>query len=186
MRDHTSKLLLAAIGLLPVLLLSGSALLGSAVPLEGSSVSDFDFLENSENEVVVVFFGYVGCSYICPTSLFKIGDVVDEVKVEYPDSKLGGLFVDVNAETQIKRANEYSLGFSSSFKGVNVDQQTIKNLRSEFGLNVIDTNREIDEIIHTDHFFVLKKEQDKWSIARILANNTDQITIKNAIRQELE
>ena len=83
MRDHISKLLLAVVGILPMLLISGSALFGNAIPLEGENISEVDFLIESQNEVEVVFFGYVGCKYICPTSLFKIGESIDELKEDY-------------------------------------------------------------------------------------------------------
>ena len=50
---------------------------------------------------------------------------------------------------------------------------------------VFETNRDVDKIIHSDHFFVLKREQESWAIIKMLANETDQITIKNTIEQEL-
>lgn len=185
MRDHASKILFLAIIFLPVLLLSGTALYGGSVPLEGRVVDEFEFLEASENEVEIVFFGYVGCSFICPNSLFKIGATLDELKAENPDAEIGGYFVDVNAETQVQRASEYGSHFSKFIEGVNVDAETLKSLRSEFGLTVFDTNRTVDEIIHTDHFFILKKENDGWRISRVLANKSENIIIKQAIQQEL-
>lgn len=77
MHDHISKFLFGTIILMPLLFLSSVALLGGSVPLEGRIMNDVEFLETSDNELEVVFFGFVGCTYICPTSLFKIGEVLD-------------------------------------------------------------------------------------------------------------
>ena len=185
MRDHTSRALLIAVVLLPVLFISGTAIYGGAVAVEGRTLDSIDFMDAAQNDFEVVFFGYVGCSYICPTSLFKIGDVLDELKSADPTLSIGGHFVDVNAEAQIQRANEYSLNFSKSIVGVNVDQEMLHGLRKEFGLNVFNTNRETDPITHTDHFFLMKKVENGWTIARVLANETNKIIIKEAIEQEI-
>ncbi len=186
MQKHLSKLLFGVIILLPILLLSSMALFGGSAPLEGRTMTNVEFLENSENDLEVVFFGYVGCTYICPTSLFKIGEAIDEIKATYPDAKVGGHFVDVNAETQIHRTNEYSSSFSKSIQGVSVDHETLNDLRGDFGLNIFEMNREIDPIIHTDHFFIMEKEPDGWTVARVLANESDKNIIKQAIEEERE
>ena len=66
------------------------------------------------------------------------------LKKEDLELSLGGFFVDVNAETQIARAEEYGLYFSSNIKGVNTNQEKLDHLRKQFGLNVYDTNKEVD------------------------------------------
>jgi|GEM_PF-1061372 len=183
MRRYIPQILLVSVILAPLFLIGGVSFISQSTPLEGKTLSHVDFLKNSQNHFEVVFFGYVGCTYICPTSLITLGEVLDEVYDEYPRAEIGGFFVDVNAETQIMRAREYGLYFSSRIEGVNTNQEELNNLRKHFGLNVIDTNRGVDEIIHTDHFYILERVEDGWKIKRVLANQTQKESMKMAIKQ---
>ena len=144
MRRIIPQTLLVSVVLAPLFLIGGAAFTSKSSPIEGRILSDVDFLKDSENHFEVVFFGYVGCSYICPTSLLTLAEVLDELKKEDLELSLGGFFVDVNAETQIARAEEYGLYFSSNIKGVNTNQEKLDHLRKQFGLNVYDTNKEVD------------------------------------------
>jgi cytochrome oxidase Cu insertion factor (SCO1/SenC/PrrC family) len=159
--------------------------LGEGYPTEGRMVSGELFEEGSENDLEVVFFGYAGCSFICPKSLFVLGEVLDSLKIRYPQLKFGGYFVDINAETQIGRAHQYSGAFSEHIKGRNVNYEELEEFKQEFGLSILKEKGDTGEIFHTDHFFVLKREAEVWVIKKIIANQTRPQIIAEAIEQEL-
>lgn len=159
---------------------------GNGYPLEGRIIESDLFLNESVYETEVVFFGYAGCSFICPKSLFTLGEVIDSLKVNYPDKSFGGYFVDINAETQIGRANHYSHAFSPNITGKNVGQEELEKLKKEFGLSILDDTDNSGEIFHTDHFFVVQKEGDDWKILRVLANSTTKETIYNVLEEVLK
>ena len=171
---------------LPLLIFLGSMLVGRSTPVENRSVHTASFLNTSANKVEVVFFGYVGCAFICPTALNTLGEVIEDVKKENPEASLGAYFVDVNAETQVRRAHQYSQFFSDDIVGVNVNKAELDQLKRLFGITVVDTNRDMNEIIHTDHFFVVKHTTDGWRIARVLSNESNKDTIKEVVDQVLE
>ena len=185
MKKTISKFALVAMTLIPIVLITGAAFLGKSSPLVDREIEDVEFLETSDNTLEVVFFGYVGCKYICPNSLFRLGDVLDDLSAQYPEAKFGGFFIDVNADTQIKRAEEYGLHFSKAIVGKNVDQIELNKLRAQFGLNIFDTNRPSDEIIHTDHFFIVQKNADTWKIEHVLANEVSEEVMSKAIESAL-
>ena len=186
MRDHLSKILLGTMILLPLALFIGSSMFSKGTPVTNREVSQANFLDASANKVEVVFFGYVGCAFICPTSLNTLGEVVEDIKAENPEAELGAYFIDVNAETQVQRAHQYSQYFSKEIVGVNVTKEELDDLKKLFGITVIDTNRPVDEIIHTDHFFVVERDAEGWRIARVISNESNKSTIKEAIEQVLE
>lgn len=185
MREHISKLLLLVMVLLPLGLFLGASLFGRATPVTERAVSQANFLNSSPNKVEVIFFGYVGCAFICPTSLHTLGEVMDEIRDENPDASLGAYFIDVNAETQVQRAHQYSQFFSKEIVGINVSQEELNELKKMFGITVVDTNRSMDEIIHTDHFYIVRRDTDNWRIAKVLSNESNQTTIKSSIIQVL-
>lgn len=181
MHTYISKILFAGILIIPSGLFVLLPYLGSGVPLEGNVVRSDAFLNGSQNEIEVAFFGYAGCSFICPRSLFTLGEVIDSLKVEYPDKRFGGTFVDINAETQVGRANQYSEAFSPYISGKNVGHEELEELKEEFGLSILDDTEQSGEIFHTDHFFVLQKRGEDWEIIRVLANSTTKLTIYNVL-----
>ena len=181
MRKKTSKILFVNMVFAPILILGGLSFFGKSVPVENQVVTSASFLENSSNLVEVVYFGYVGCAFICPTSLYTVGEVIDEINAELPGTTLGGYFVDVNTATQPSIAHEYSRFFSDAIVGVNTEAGELENLRSLFGITVFETNRDMDEIIHTDHYFIVTKKGADWRIAKILANDSSRSELKSEI-----
>ena len=185
MRANISKILFGLTGFLPLSIIMGLAYVGDDAPVVGRVVSEAAFLETSNNKVEVVYFGYVDCAFICPTSLYTLGKAIDEILIDEPGFELGAFFVDVNAEAQIQRADEYSKYFSENIAGVNLNSTELDNLRTLFGITVIDTKREMDRIIHTDHFFIFKQEVTGWEIAKILPNTSTKEELKSAIKNTI-
>ncbi len=185
MKSWTPKIVFVVMTLLPVMLIAGVAFLGKSSPLIGHELNDANFLQSSENTTEVIFFGYVGCKYICPNSLFRLGEVLDELRSVYPNEKFGGFFIDVNANTQIARANEYGKHFSEEIVGKNVTIEELNALRAQFGLNIFDTGREADDLGHTDHFFIVEKHQVSWKIEKVLSNGISKEDLKTAIESAI-
>jgi protein SCO1/2 len=171
--------------LVPAILFLGLSYSGYSMPVKNRDVSESVFLVESTKQYEVIFFGYVGCSFICPTALFTLGDVLEEIRNEHPEIEIGGIFVDVNAETQIRRAHEYSQYFSSTITGVNVSKSELDRLRKQFGIQVYQTADPIDMIAHTDHFFLVEKDSQRWKINEVFANQTTKQVLKKSIVQKI-
>lgn len=185
MRNQISKLLFIGVLLIPTGLIIALPYLGNGHPLEHRKVEVESLLVNSVNELEIVFFGYAGCTYICPNSLFVLGEVLDSLKLKQSTLQFGGVFIDINAETQIKRANAYSSAFSKYIIGNNVDNDELDKLRKQFGLSILKKDDGTDEIFHTDHFFVLKKKNDDWEIERVISNQTKKQVIYEVVNELL-
>ena len=171
--------------LMPLLFVIANAASGKNSPVQDNIVTRAPFLSGSQNDIEIVFFGFAGCSYICPTSLFTINEVLETIKEETPELRVGAFFVDVNVNGQIQRADEYSKFFSKNIKGVNVSKSELESLKKMFGLVVYQSERIETEIIHSDHFYILKKNADTWSIAFVLPNESGQKMIKEKIEKAI-
>lgn len=169
--------LLSFIVILPGVLFVVMSYLGVRHPLENTFVDkEWAFLQESENTIETLFFGYAECSFICPNALIKLGNAIDEVKEADENVLIGGFFIDVNAALQLNRAEKYAQFFSSNIKGIDTTEESLKKLQRQFKIRIQD-----DTLFHTDHFFVLKKDNDRWEIARVLANETPKEEIKQIL-----
>jgi len=178
---------LSFIFFLPGILLVVMSYFGVGHPLENTLLDEeLTFLESSDNRVEVVFFGYAGCSFICPNALIKLGSVIDDMKDKDANIPLAGVFIDVNATLQLDRAKEYAEFFSTNIRGINTTPETLETFKSAFKIRIKDTFSTNGEIKHTDHFFVLKKKGSRWKIARVLNKNTSEANLKKIFKEELE
>lgn len=141
------------------------------------------FLSDSQNDIEIVFFGFVGCASVCPTSLTMLGSLLDSQDRFINNTRVGATFVDVNLSksVSITQVESYSRLFSDKIRGINPDAELLEKLKKEFSLRVTNNRRSEDLITHTDHYFVLAKSSNGWSVVRILENNSSEDTIRKAI-----
>lgn len=181
-KKHLSVVILLAVLVLPAGMFVAMSFTGGH-PLIGKEVDQPDWLLSSENKTEVFFFGYTECAFICPQSLFKLGDVLDSLFIEDPGLQVGAHFLDVNAQTQISRANQYSLAFSEHIQGHNLNAEELEVLKEEFGLSILRSRDENEEIFHTDYFFILSRDREDWTIHKVLSNNSNKETLAAAITE---
>ncbi|WP_185957139.1 SCO family protein [Gracilimonas mengyeensis] len=181
MKKILPPLLLTALLILPAVLFAGLSFFGERHPLEKRVVEGVPFLENSGNQVEVVFFGYAGCSFICPNALIKAAGAMDSLRTERPGISAGITFVDINAQTQLNRAETYGKSFSNDIRGINTDAELLEKLKKDFSLRIKSDPVNPYDIDHTDHFYILNKKEGKWRISRVLANISDKKTLEHAI-----
>ncbi|MEO1022493.1 MAG: SCO family protein [Bacteroidota bacterium] len=175
--------LLSGLLCLPVVLTVGLSFAGVGHPLKGEVLQNTSFLDESNHTTEVVFFGYAGCSYVCPTALFRLNELVESIHAEDSGVSLGITFVDVNAYQQLGTAQQYGAQFSDHIRGINLSGAELEKTREQFRLSVTGRADTKQGIIHTDHFFVLTrsdKRQD-WQIQHILAQSTSDEEIKHIL-----
>lgn len=186
MKNYKVPILFISLLLLPMVLFAMLSHVGLRHPLESKGLKNVFFLEDSANEVEIVFFGYAGCSFICPASLTKAGKVLDGLKQENKNALVGGIFIDINAETQLQRSEAYGSFFSPNFAGYNTNHEELDLIKESFKINSTQSVVNPAEIFHTDHFFLLKRGEDKWFIHRVLANTISEEILEIEVRKALD
>lgn len=170
-----SVLLLLVLLILPAGLVIGYSYVGTSHPIEGTVVENDAFLKGSENDVEILFFGFAGCAVICPLSLGKMVTVLESETVSNSRNRIGGLFVEVKSTLEESGdrhyASNYSESFSKKIKGYTPDLIEYQKLAKEFILKVYRSRDNTGQISHTDHFFLLKRENEKWVIQRVIKNS---------------
>ncbi|WP_340103183.1 SCO family protein [Rhodohalobacter sp. 8-1] len=190
MNKIVGALLLLGLLILPAALVVGFSYTGSAHPIERSVIEDDYFLEESTNDVEVLFFGFAGCATVCPSSLAKIASVLDSEQLKQEDRTVGGLFIDVKATTEsgrdISNADQYGRAFSSRIRGYTPDMESYRQLADEFIIRLYESRGDKGQISHTDHFFILVRDGDQWTIERVLNNQIDESHMIDIIAQSMK
>lgn len=143
-----------------------------------------NLLENSSNEVELVFFGFVGCESICPSALTRISEALKMVDAENSELAVGALFAEINYHRVSSMASSYATGISGSghrLKGVDLSEHEVRELSQVFGLRIINNGRTISDIQHTDHLFVLRRANENWVLEAVLPTATPSNKIKEAL-----
>jgi len=182
MNKLLSSFLLALLMGIPVLMIIGASYFNQS---HSYDVVNDHFLSESENDIEILFFGFVGCASVCPSSLTMLATLLESQDKFVKSARVGATFVDINLsgtvdETQVEN---YSRLFSNKIRGINPDEKDLEMMRRDFSLRITSNRRTEDLITHTDHYFVLAKSTDGWSVVRILENSSNADTVRKAISE---
>lgn len=190
MKEIAGVLLLLCLLILPAVLVVGFSYSGTTHPIEEKLIENDAFLEGSANDVEILFFGFAGCATVCPVSLGKMASVLESNQLNNTDKRVGGLFVEVKSfrdEIQDSSfADLYSRAFSSQIRGYTPDLKTYQQLAEEFIIRLYESRGDAGQISHTDHFFILTREDSRWAIDRVLSNDIDESQMTDIISQTIK
>jgi hypothetical protein len=114
-------------------------------------------------------------------------NVLESETINSSNVKVGGLFVEVKStvdETGDRLyASNYSETFSPKIKGFTPDLEEYQQLAEEFILKVYRSRDNSGQISHTDHFFLLKRENEQWVIKRVIKNSIGTGEMAEIVRQ---
>jgi len=112
---------------------------------------ELPFSINDEVEVILLYFGYVGCQTICVPSLKEIALVSDE----FNDSKRV-LFYFVNIAEKSELVKEYAKYFHKNFIGLNLAPVETSKLMGDLRAYSSDSLSGDGEISHTGYLYLIK------------------------------
>lgn len=181
--------LLLGLLILPAALMVGFSYTGAAHPLERYELRQDGFLNDSINDIEILFFGFAGCTTVCPTSLGKIASVLESEQLNDGQYRVGGMFVEVKSKTEDTQnstyTDQYSRIFSSKIRGYTPNIKTYQQLASEFSIRLYESRDDAGRISHTDHFFILVRDKNKWTIDRVLSNQIDESLMIEVVSRTL-
>lgn len=148
-------------------------------------VNTAGLLDDSQNQVELIFFGFVGCESVCPSALVRIGDAMALIQSNYPSASVGALFADINYFREYNLADEYSTRIAyatTGVRGINLSKEQVYNVSSHFNLRIVNNGTALNDIQHTDHLFVLRRTEDNWILDAILPTGTSAKLIADALK----
>ena len=121
-----------------------------------------------KNQWTILFFGYTNCPDVCPTTIFKLGQIKQQISKELPNVNLQILFITLDPERDsTERLREYLGFFDPSMTGLTGDVTKIVELTSNLSVFFQRINKEDGyDFNHTASIFLINpKAQLKASFS---------------------
>jgi protein SCO1/2 len=136
-------------------------------------------------KIILLYFGYVGCTTICEPSLREVSSVYDGL---YPAQKQYVDFYFIDIAKHSTMAKEFASFFNSDFIGLDLDVKSRAKLMSDLRAYSSDSITGNGDISHTGYLYLIKQtQQDKFKLRTMYVTRPfDPFLIKQDITKELE
>ncbi len=143
----------------------------------------FEIKDNTK--IILLYFGYVGCSTICEPSIKEISSVYNGLLDEQRDG-VSFYFVDITKNGNM--AKEFAHYFNDSFIGLNLDTKSTAKLMADLRAYCSDSITGNGNISHTGYLYLIKQTQEQiFELKTIyITRPFDCISIVQDITKELK
>ena len=124
--------------------------------IEKEIIADFDFLKNEEKNYVLLYFGFVGCTTICPPALNEISQIYKKLD----KTKFSFYFVNLQEDTPPENVELFAKVFHPNFKGVYLDKENITKTISKLNVKYTKALFDKNDIEHSGFLYFLEKENN--------------------------
>jgi len=98
-----------------------------------SSQGDLYSLNDHKGKYQILFFGYTYCPDICPTTLYKLKSVKEDLGNNADEVEILFITVDPKRDTQ-EKLTKYLHSFDDSFFGLTGDELTLNQVWKDYGV----------------------------------------------------
>lgn len=90
-------------------------------------------LDDFRGRAVVLFFGYTSCPDVCPTTLLRLGNALEQLGERREDVQVVFVSVDPERDTP-ERADRYAKAVDPSFVGLSGTPEEVARVASQYGI----------------------------------------------------
>jgi protein SCO1/2 len=118
--------------------------------------------ESFKGKVLAIYFGYMYCPDVCPTSLSSLSQALKQFPKEKTD-EFKGLFISVDPDRDnLKDLDDYAKYFHPNFLGATSNKENIDDIVKRFGSfysKVYLENSKMDySVSHTSYIYIFDKQ----------------------------
>ena len=142
------------------------------------------FLRDVKNNVIVMFFGYVGCVDVCTPILDKLNMMYNTKQLQEVKNSFNVVFINLTPKIEKEQANIFAKAFNEKFQGIYLTQKELFNIEREFGLFFSDDFFDKNELTHTDYIYLLHKTDEKGYLLKNMYTThpvNEEILIKDIV-----
>lgn len=121
---------------------------------------DAPYLQGSKQDLMLVFFGYVGCVKVCTPILQELDKLYDSKEFAKHKGNVDLMFVNLMPELEPDQPDLFAKSFNPSFKGIYLTQKQLMSLDRELGVYFSKSIKDTSEIDHSDNLYLIKKQKD--------------------------
>ncbi len=139
-----------------------------------------------DSRIRIVYFGYIRCPDVCPTSLAMLAAALKEISAEQ-SAKVRPMFISIDPERdEADAAHQYAQYFHNRIEGFSAPLEVTKAVANQYGVIFRKTELEdsaIDYVVdHSSYFYFLKPD---GSLITQVPHTLDPATIVAAIKDVL-
>ena len=121
----------------------------------------------SDKKIVLLFFGYVGCKYVCTPDLEAIAKMYESQAFKELKGKVDVVFVNLKPEISKDEPDLFAKSFDSDFKGVYLSKAEIQKIDRGFGLSFSDDLEDKTQLDHSDNLYVIENSTKRKLLSKI-------------------
>ena len=119
-------------------------------------------LSDDLGKVVILYFGYLSCADVCPTSMGVLSGALHRLTPEQVD-KTSGLMISLDPKRDdLENLQKFTAYFHANIKGVTGSVGSISEVANQYGVFFNDANtsgaREEYSVDHASRFYIIDKQ----------------------------
>lgn len=114
----------------------------------------------SDKKVILLFFGYVGCTDVCTPILHELDDLYKSKEFDTIKKSVDIFFVNLTPEVETFQPDLFAKYFNENFNGVYLSRKGTLSIDRNFGLFFSRDLTEKTELNHTDHIYLIDNRTD--------------------------
>jgi protein SCO1/2 len=125
---------------------------------------DFPFLKGEKSELILVYFGYVGCTRVCTPALNDLSGIYDEIEVKGFKRIPSIWFVNMTPEMDPLSVQSWASHFDKRFKSYAPTQSELTEMVHT--LNLVYTKMGV-EAEHMPYAYLIRKKGERYELVYI-------------------
>jgi protein SCO1/2 len=117
------------------------------------------YLKDTNKDLTLIFFGYVGCVRVCTPILHQLDDLYDSSAFAPLKPFVGVSFINLMPELGTNQPQAFAESFNPQFEGVYLTQKELMGIDREFSVFFSKSLSEKGEIDHSDHLYLIEREK---------------------------
>ncbi len=118
------------------------------------------YLDRSDKDMMLLFFGYVGCTKVCTPILHQLDTFYDSNAFEAHKSSVGFYFINLMPQLESHQPDQFAKSFNPNFEGIYLSQKELMGIDRELGVFFTKNLSIPDEIDHSDHLYLVQRQKD--------------------------
>lgn len=131
---------------------------------EDRRVVNFPFLKKEKSELVLVYFGYVGCTRVCMPALHDLADIDHEIKKQNFQHIPSVWFVNMTPKMDSLSVQSWAESFDKNFKSYAPNEVELKDMVHT--LNLVYTHLGV-EAEHMPYAYLIRKNGHRYELVYI-------------------
>ena len=121
---------------------------------------DFTFLKKENKKFVLLYFGYIGCSNICPPAMEQINQIYNKIDKK----RFGFYFINLLPNGDPDMVKAFAEAFNKDFNGVYLNNKEIRKIVSSLNVKYLPSLFDKNELEHSGFLYLLEKNVNSYTL----------------------